>query len=220
MPFLTTRGSPPNVLMVTSAGRLKSYRWTDLFGLQCIVIRSIPLGNGQRPNPQSVTWGAQTNMQQVPRFRFSIRFMLVLVTLAAVLLASRTTLTCYYHQWALQRAASGENGWYVGSFEQHIKELARLGRYQKRAFVLENLAVDSAEARRLFVRLRSVRGGNAWFSMGPFDEEDASETPENITVICSPEEMYIYQALIAQADSALANAQDDSLQGLDQPNRR
>ncbi len=90
------------------------------------------------------------------RFRFSIRFMLTLVMLSAILLASRNTLLCNYHEWALERTDRVSSGWYVGSFEGHIKELARLGRYEQRKFILKKLPADSQETQRLFVALRSV----------------------------------------------------------------
>jgi len=41
--------------------------------------------------------------------------------------------------------------------------------------------------------------------MGPHGGDGATQIPDNITVICSPEEMDIYQALIESADTALAN---------------
>ena len=144
-------------------------------------------------------------MQKIPKFRFSIRFMLALVMLLAILLASRNTLLCNYHQWALDHAAAGSGGQFVGSFEGHIKELARLGRYEQRKFVLKNLTVDSQEARRLFTHLRSVRGVNAWLTMGPYGGDDPTPVTGNITVICLPEKMYLYQHLIENADAAIVN---------------
>lgn len=128
--------------------------------------------------------------------------MLTLVMLTAILLASRSTLLCSYHQWALDHADNGTSSWYVGSFETHIKELARLGRYEQRKFILKNLRVNSQEARRLFTRLRSVRGANAWLTMTPQSESDETTATGEISVICSPEKMYLYQHLIETTDAA------------------
>ena len=134
--------------------------------------------------------------------------MLALVMLSAVLLASRNTLLCHYHEWALDHADTASTSWYVGSFEGHIKELARLGRYEQRKFVLKKLAVDSQEARRLFTQLRSVRGADAWLTMGPYSGDSATPGADNITVICSPEKMYLYQHLIETADAAFSSNND------------
>lgn len=144
-------------------------------------------------------------MQKIPRFRFSIRFMLASVMLLAILLASRNTLICNYHEWALEHATTGSDHWYVSSYESHIKELARLGRYQKRRFVLKTLDVESQEARRLFTQLRSLRVANAWLTMGPYGGDDQTQGTDNITVICLPDKMYLYQSVIENADAAIAN---------------
>ena len=141
-------------------------------------------------------------MHKILRFKFSIRFLLALVMLAAILLASRNTLLCNYHQWALHHADSVPSSWCVGSFEGHIKELARLGRYEQRKFVLKRMTVGSVEARRLFTRLRSVRGADAWLTMGSYGGDSDTPVADNITVICSPEEMCVFQHLIETADAA------------------
>ena len=138
--------------------------------------------------------------------------MLALVMLAAVLLASRNTLICHYHEWALDHTDSGASVWYVGSFEGHIKELARLGRYEQRKFTLKKLSVDSQEARRLFTRLRSVRGANAWLTMEPYSGDAETPVAGHITVICSPEKMYRFQHLIETADSAFRDDHDKTVE--------
>lgn len=147
-------------------------------------------------------------MPKIPRFRFTIRSLLALAMLLAIFLASRNTLVCNYHQWALEHVDSVSSSWYVGSYEGHIKELARLGRYEQRKFILQKLPVDSIEARRLFTRLRSVRGVDAWLTMGRFGGGDESPEPSSVTVICAPDKMVLFQHLIETADTAFESDQD------------
>ena len=158
-------------------------------------------------------------MQKILRFRFGIRFLLALVMLVAILLASRDTLLCNYHQWALRHADSAPSSWLVGSFERHIKELARLGRYENRKFVLKRMTVDSVEARRLFTRLRSVRGADAWLTMGRYSGDSDTLVADNITVICAPKKMYVYQYLIETADAAFVPKRDQPLGNVGQERR-
>jgi hypothetical protein len=144
-------------------------------------------------------------MKSIFRFKFSMRFILAWVALLAMVLASRNTILYHYHAWALDHAVAGESRWYVGSFEGHIRELVRLGRYEQRKFVLKNLTVDSQKARRLFIDLQSLRVSNAWLEMGPHGDDNSASAPESISVICLPEKMYLYQSLIDQADAPPAS---------------
>ena len=141
-------------------------------------------------------------MTQRVRLRFSIRTLLVAILLFAVLLGFRDVFKIQYHKWAVARAGNKTTSSYPGSYGYHIGKLVELGHFEKRIFELRNLTVESLAARELF---RSLVEDNlnvdAMLSMGQYSTNPGEEPkPDNITIECHPDNMYLFEDPILRAD--------------------
>jgi hypothetical protein len=96
-----------------------------------------------------------TSIPRKSRFQFSLKTLMLLITLAAVGFAVWRPLAVAYNLRMLDRTWQAEN---IDSHASHVEAFVRLGHYEERRFAFNHLVAGSPESRTLLASLRSFAG--------------------------------------------------------------
>lgn len=149
------------------------------------------------------------------RFRFSLRFLLILTALVAIALVVWKPLLIQYHSWALDGASirafssssEPERDAFLQVYDSHLSALAQLEYYEKKTFRFQQLKAGSPESRDLLESLREYNrklplADRHTSSMGGYSPPNAHE----ITVWAKSKHMIDLTAIIESYDSKDAEA--------------
>ena len=145
-------------------------------------------------NAKDSVFGMKNSIRKKWQFRFGLRHFMLWFFVFCLILGFRNQIQICYHRLSLSWASSNER------YEHDIQRLVDLGHFAESIIELDNIEVDSQQARDIFTAATDhLRETKVPFllSMGPYGSD---AWPDSFEVKCHPDFVEKIEGMVANGD--------------------